>query len=267
MKTSFSILCLGMWGLSAVTSGATVDYFIWDDWGGTYADAEKYSGNSEHDEMCWAAAAANALEWTGWGKVEGMTERDEIFDYYVDHFTPGAGSPPYAWQWWFTGYYGPQNAGYSKVDVAGGGNFWGEVDFYSNLDWYLANENTMAAIDIFLHDGKSTTLAIRNETWAHAVNCWGFGYDSDSERYDGIWITDSEDSMDEENPPDRLEYYPIEFIEGKWRVEGYKVECYISEIAAIPDMSLVIPEPATVALLMGGMVAARVFGRRKRHQP
>ena len=264
MKKLIAVLSVFLSLLLATASASTVDYFIWDDWGGTYADAEKYSGDPDEADMCWAAAAANVLQWTGWGSVEDMTGAEAIFDHYVDHFTPGTGSPVYAWQWWFTGDFAPQNWGYSKVDAPGGGNFWGEVNFYENYYWVSADENTMLAVDYLLRKGWGTALAIRNETWAHGVNCWGFQYDPDTEQYDGIWITDSEDSMGDENPPDQLMYYPIELIDGKWQLHDYKVECYITEISAIPNISLVIPEPATIVLLSAGLaIAANLRPRKK----
>ena len=55
------------------------EYLLWEEYGGIWCDAEKVppsdgEGNSfpgnmsyEDDLMCWAAAACNVLEWTGWG--------------------------------------------------------------------------------------------------------------------------------------------------------------------------------------------------------
>ena len=57
----------------------------------------------EDDLMCWAAAASNVLEWTGWGVVGGMTNTDEMFQHFQDHWTDLGGSSEYAWNWWFDG--------------------------------------------------------------------------------------------------------------------------------------------------------------------
>ena len=57
-------------------------YMLIDNWGGTLSDAEKDPINTDDDDMCWAAMAANVLDWTGWGHVGGMTNTDEMFQYY-----------------------------------------------------------------------------------------------------------------------------------------------------------------------------------------
>lgn len=234
-------------------SAASIPYFIWDDWGGTFADAEKDLTNPHDEKMCWAAAAANTLEWTQWGKTDGMTQADEMFTYYCDHFTPDFGSAVFAWQWWFTGDY--QMQGYpsqSQVDVPGG-DFWPQVDFYSNYYYVQANQNTMLALDNLLHQGWGTTIVIQSGLWAHQINMWGLEYDDEAEIFSGIWVTDSEDDMDSQDPVDQLKYYPVELIGDLWYLQDYKFEnCHIEQIAAIPHISLVIPEPATILLLLTG---------------
>lgn len=115
----------------ALTSG--VSYLLYDHWGGTWSDAEKTSDNTEYDVMCWAAAASNILEWTVWELVQGITDTDEIFNYFQEHWTDEGGRSWHGWQWWFDGTY-PSNgwSGWSQVDVPGG-DFWTPPYSFSNF--------------------------------------------------------------------------------------------------------------------------------------
>ncbi|HUU42822.1 MAG TPA: proprotein convertase P-domain-containing protein, partial [Planctomycetota bacterium] len=62
-------------------------YLLTDFHGGTWSDTEKSPTNTEDDLMCWAAAASNVLEWTGWGETGGMTTSDQMFAYFQNHWT------------------------------------------------------------------------------------------------------------------------------------------------------------------------------------
>ena len=53
-------------GILFASNASATSYYLWDDWGGTYSDAEKSPTNTDDDLMCWAASAANLLAWTGW---------------------------------------------------------------------------------------------------------------------------------------------------------------------------------------------------------
>jgi len=58
--------------------------------GGYYADAEKSPSNSDDDLCCWAATAANMLEWTGWGfiyspVIDFMNNTDDFLYYINQH--------------------------------------------------------------------------------------------------------------------------------------------------------------------------------------
>jgi hypothetical protein len=104
-----------------------LSYMLIDEWGGTWHDAEKSPTNSEDDLMCWAAAASNVLQWTGWGAVLGLDTADAIFDHFQDHWTDEGGLMEYGWDWWFDGTNPSQGwSGWSQVDVPGGGFHPGE---------------------------------------------------------------------------------------------------------------------------------------------
>jgi len=229
------------------------DYYIWDDWGGAWADAEKTLPNTEDDLMCWAAAASNILEWTGWGKVGGMTNTDQMFAHFQDHWTDDGGLMEYAWEWWFDGTYnGPTVPDWSQPDVPGGGGFYPSLNFKDYFHETWNPPQALSAIDQYLHAGYGTTLGIYDG--GHAITCWGYRYDSDTGAYLGVWLTDSDNSKVGPAPrPDTINYYDVVLSGGMWYLQdfyGTNDYWYIEGVQA-----LAIPEPATIALFgFGGLV-------------
>ena len=161
-------LLIGVAGLAGPAFGTS--YFGYDDWGGTWHDADKTSSNTEDDLMCWAAAASNILAWTGWGYPSGesFSGHDDMFGHFQDHWTDNGGWMDWAWNWWFDG---TETSSGSQVDVPGGGSFWPDynfADYYYEWDlWDIHDEtNTwngsgaLPSLDGFLHSGYGVTLAM-----------------------------------------------------------------------------------------------------------
>ena len=225
-------------GLTVALEGVE-RYMLRDHWGGEVVDAEKSPDNAEDDYlMCWAAAASNVLDWTGWGHVAGMADTDQMFDYYKDHWANGGLIMEYGWDWWFDGTDDSPWLGLlqSRVDTPGGG-FYPGLDFY---DYYHGQDDpaqAMDAIDEFLHRGYGTTLGVSPPTGGgHAVTCWGFSYDADDPaNYLGVWVTDSDDDMDDPTPRDRMQYYQVRRSGDRWQLVdfyGYD-DWYISSVQAL----------------------------------
>ncbi len=225
-------------------SPSGTSYMIYDDWGGTWVDAEKTPGNTEDDLMCWAAAASNILDWTGWGHVAGMDNTDAIFQYFCDHWTDQGGLMQFGWDWWFDGTNNSQGwAGWSQEDVQGGGFYPGE----SIYDYYHVQNNddqTMASIDSFLRSGFGTTVGIYGPG-GHAITVWGFNYDESSGAYNGIWVTDSDDYKYTNTPPDKLRYYEVDYQSGRWYLQDYygSNSWYIGTVMALEQMPGSDPVP------------------------
>ena len=263
----------------AGTSVFAASYFIYDEYGGTWHDAEKDIPNTEDDEMCWAASAANSLLWTGWYDVgqqgdNPMETTDDIFEYFQDHWTDVGSVPQFAWDWFFTGDNDSQGwPDWSQVDVAGGG-FWDPTyDFWDYYHYTGVDSNTLSASDSWMRDGYSVNLAIRGPS-SHAITLWGFEYDTTPTDYTGIYITDSDNSKYGAAPrPDTLDYYDIAYndSESKWYIDGlYGYDTYwIDDVFAL-GMSPMgvgggspVPEPGTWAIFLLGFLCGAVKMRKK----
>jgi len=251
---------------SNAAAGAPVDYFAWDDWGGTYSDAEKSLPNTEDDLMCWAASASNALEWTGWGKTDGMENTDQIFNYFQGHWTDKGGYMENGWKWWFDGVDTEIYQG-SQVDVSGGG-FYPEYNFYDYFYNNYTRADMLSSTDEYLHAGHGTTLVIRSDdgSAAHAITTWGFRYDTDNpDLYTGIYVTDSDDAKYTDSPLDELQYHSLNFTNGLWYLEGYGL--YIDQVSALDRMPYIdiniIPAPNAIMLTALGMGLVRGVRKQK----
>lgn len=229
---------------SALLSDATptgTSYLLYENWGGTWWDAEKTPANTEDDLMCWAAAASNILAWTGWGAVGGMTNADQIFAYFQNHWTDEGGLMQYGWDWWFDGSNNSQGfTGWSQVDVTGGGFY--PTESFSN--YFRSNSNTstaLSSIASYLQQGYGVTLGIYGPG-GHAITCWGYNYDpANPTNYLGLWITDSDDSKSLSNPPDVLHYYEVANVNGQWFLQDY----YGSDAWYIGAVHALAPKEAT----------------------
>ncbi len=196
---------------------------------GLWTDAEKTLSNTDDDAMCWAAACANVLEWSGWGFAPGMRNADQMFKHFQDHFTDGGLSTRYGIRWWFNGEYPPEFAE-AQVDVPGGGDFWPQYD----VDQYFyvvdqPKKATMNRVDQYLRQGCALTFGMVKvgAKTSHVITCWGFRYDprcdkrTEPERYyHGVYVTDSDDDKHSDSPPDVLHYYRVWYdaSEGYWHL-------------------------------------------------
>ena len=206
---------------------------VFDNFDGTWADAEKDATSSEDDLLCWAATASNMLEWTGWGFAGGMYKADQMLDYFENHWLDVGEFAQNAITWWFdgAGTYG------GDVDVAGGA-------FHPdhNPSTYVHVESDDADIMDFIRDqtdlGSGMGIWIHNG-FSHEVTVWGYNYDpSDPDYYVGLWITDSDDDKgvaDAYTAPNELHYYDVSWndTDSRWELEDYSGTVIITEAVAL----------------------------------
>ncbi len=257
MRRQAIFFCLGVVLLGTEAGAGT--YTLHDTWGGDWSDAEKQPANTEDDRMCWAAAAANVLDWTGWGAVAGFADSDAAFGYFQDHWTDEGGLMSHAWSWWFTGENPSQRwVGWSHVDVAGGA-LAGGLDFSAYYHGTGDDSQSMAAIEEYLTAGYGVAIIATTPCRSHAMTVWG--YDRGVDGFEGIWVTDSDDSRGSDSPSDVLRHVPVVFREGRWflRNEGGGVEEYINEVQALERAPTggaafgtrgTAPEPTAIALVL-----------------
>ncbi len=274
-KQVLSILGVSILAFSIISTVGTIPvsaatYFGFDDYGGGWYDAEKSPSNTEDDFMCWAATASNVLAWTGWGSNFG-NDADAIFKYYQDHWTPVAGSPSYAWKWWFDGSNAMSGVdGWSQVDVAGG-SFWDPpYNFFDYFHFELKDDTAMITIADYLHAGYGVSLIISyDNSVEHAITAWGYDYD-ELGNYSGIWITDSDNSKSEgDNPPNILSYFDValDTNSNRWYLQDYYYESsdwYIDSVMALDKAP--VPVPATILLFgsgLVGLVGTRLIRKKK----
>ncbi len=177
------IVLLVLWLVQPSFGGS---YFVFQEWGGTWQDADKTFSNQDDSLMCWAAAAANVLKWGHWDTANCDTAAS-IFAIFHDHWTNGTGSPVVAWQWWFNGRptvhsesglpaghgrnddpsydYGKWGAHLKGSDKAG--DYWASFDFHRYFHEELDTSKAMDAINAFLHKGCGVVAGVerRGSPW------------------------------------------------------------------------------------------------------
>lgn len=248
-----SLLLIVLLVLAGTSAAHSDSFFIYEQYGGAWQDANKTVANPEDDLMCWAAAASNLLAWGHWGTAI-YNNTDAIFDHFQDHWTDNGGYMSWAWKWWFNGSPPPYTFA-SYPDVPGGGNFYPTLNF-SVYYKAVTGVNYMETIDTWLHQGWGIGL-ILGGPGSHAVTAWGFGYSSPGV-YTSIFITDSDDNYL------GLREYPLIWQNNAWYLGGGYSGWKISGIQSLQYHHTPI---APSWLLFGTGVGSLFLLRRRRQRP
>jgi hypothetical protein len=257
MKGKKSLLIfVAFFSILAISGFAKADtYYVYNYWGGTWHDANKtWDGDNN---LCWAAAASNILDWAGWG-AQTYTTQTAIFQYFTDHWTDAGSLPRYAWDWWLNGTLPPDWKDWSKVEVSGG-NFWPLVPFSSVYG--EGSGDLLAAVDSFFDSGYGVTLAIYTSTGGgHGLTCWGYDYTDlgGTIQYNGIYVTDSDDKAE------ALRYYGLILSGGVYYLDDYfsSDNWYIGEVQALGQNP--VPLPPALLLFGSGLLALGAWRRLRR---
>jgi hypothetical protein len=242
---------------AALPCGATTSvYLVYDQWGGTWHDANKTAANTEDDLMCWAAAASNVLAWGHWGTPAYNTDA-QIFTQFQNHWTDNGGYSWWGYRWWMNGSTPPTGSA-SHIDVPGGGNFYPQLNF-SNYYAGSSTGNLLSGIDGLMHQGYGVTLNITNGgAMLHAITAWGFEYDNSggSVVYRGVYVTDSDDNRT------ALVEYPLIWQSDRWYLGGGYAGWRISSFAALQ----MYQTPLTPSWVLLGTGLAALLGTRRRRR-
>ena len=258
-------LCCAVLVVLAMTVPASADtYMLFDDWGGTWYDAEKDTDSNEDNALCWAASASNMLMWTRWGLVDGLTNEDEMLDIYEDHWEDVAGHPHVGIQWWFDGTNSKEGvADWAQIDVSGGGGYYPTETVTDYLFWAGDSDKSMESIETYLRAGYATSVWVGGG--GHFITVWGFDFDANTGAYEGVWVTDSDDDKGGPAPrTDELVYYDVTWHAGEslWGLEDY----YGSDAWRMGGVTGLaqnpVPEPGSLALV--GLVGLGLIWYRRR---
>jgi len=245
-------------------------YLLYDNqpegFGGYWADCEKSPLDGGDDDLCcWAATAANMLEWAGWGFVSfsgaTMDNTDDFLNFFNTHTSPKGSLPEFALEWWFNGSLTcPNNDGWSEEEIDRYG-FWNDYEYTDYVLWSYDPPNNMQKIAEWLNEGYAVGITIHNKKTGgggHCITIWGYEYDirydpeSPHEYYLGLYATDSDDNKNLEYPPDRLKYINIGYNSSGdfWEFGSYKISG-VTALKPYPGVSRPIANAGGIYLKEG----------------
>ena len=275
-------------------------------WNYTSKPTEYYTSQDlpfDDSNMCWAAAAANTLQWwqDRYGNIPEGTPNGyaatasvnglqyvcqlQIYQNICKNWTNGGSHVEQAWNWWFNGDTLHETLFPGSTQLTGSqGGYWQSLNrtctLYGNASYdtsALCNtyafwndpaqtEQFKSIIKSYLDNNYGTALSLSGEG-GHAITLWG--YEETEEHGLVLYLTDSDD-------------YSYELFKQAVIVndEGYLClgsldgapEKYAQwdsatgtglYIAEIQGLTVPIPEPAAFGLLAGLLALAPLTRRRR----
>lgn len=258
----------GMFAPISVEKGS----FLRENW----QDTDKSLNNPDDDWLCWAAAAANILGTTNWN-VPLFDSTQAIFMNFQSYWTNAGGLMSNGWHWFFDGTEPEDRPGWAQVDVAGGGNYLPDYNFFdyyseawatydASLNSWSNGANLLPTLDEYLHDDYGVAAAIYSSNGGHALSIWGYEYNEFGD-YTGLWVTDSDDYM----IGLKLLDISLDLDKGLWYLDSTNTYGYsgwwlsgLQALAVKPtDPQPAVPEPTMFVLFALGLLGLCAL-RRKR---
>lgn len=197
-----------------------------------FVDVDKSDLTSDDDELCWAASAANILQWTGWGTQAGFNSEEELFQYFVDHARNTRTSTRNALDWWFNGlddegvFDNPGGNLYPNAWDLTFREIWATDAVYGGDDpfgepYYIFSNNTevISTIRKGLESGFAVSVGLAHH-WsglgygsAHVLTIWGYSHNDVTNEY-AFWYTDSDHGNDD------ISAFNVNRVGNMWLING-----------------------------------------------
>lgn len=254
-----------------------------------WVDFNKSYSNTRDNNLCWAAAASNIIDW--WQKQyeikDSIPQGNAIWDKFKNSFSDNGGDPSKAFQWWLDGTYNTGgSSGYAELEASASAMYYMKPWEYNGprakdyIQRFGGDYQTLSqSIISSLKSGCGITLSLSS---VHEVTLWGVEYDSISNKITKLWLTDSDDEQQNQNldglfSVDCYEYkYSGSETETYLGIKGYwkqpeNLYVHIATVLKPADdfltrISVPIPEPSAFGLLAGIAAIALAGTRRSRRR-
>jgi hypothetical protein len=174
------------------------DFRMWERDETPFADADKTEVGDLN--MCWAAAAANLLVWTGWAADE-----DDIFDIFKANFEDTPGYVYDALSYYFANYETRVSA--AMVSVR-------EARSHMLLDFIVSA----------VHEGQGVAMKISypGKELGHFLTIYGYRYLADEDNFI-LYFTDSDDGLHQ------MRQFKVEWNDtnNRWEIQNLYRDYYL----------------------------------------
>ncbi len=207
-----------------------------------FIDAEKLASKRDGDDnLCWAGAASNMLQYSGWGRKAGFETEDDIFETFIDAFEDEGGNTAQGIAWFFHG-------GGTSLKKTGSGKYLPNYDLgdLAGSGWDLSFERTAQGISDgglkkmtdYLKKGYAVGLDVSwpDTDLGHSITLWGCITDNSVDdcllaHYDSLIISDSDSNeafgTDRRVAPNELDLYRVkELVEENDSFESISAAIY-----------------------------------------
>ena len=174
------------------------DFRMWEHNETPFADADKTGAGDLN--MCWAAAAANMLTWTGW-----VADEDDVFDIFRTHFEDKPGYVYDALSYYFANY--ETGIGPEMVSVR-------ETRSHMLLDFIVSA----------VHEGRGVAMKITypGKEIGHFLTIYGYRYLADEDNFI-LYFTNSDDGLHQ------IQQFKVEWSDAnnRWEIQYLYRDYYL----------------------------------------